>query len=475
MRGPARFAAIAAALGLFALVLLVAVSERRNRETQRIAFERKTRVHLDHSAYFKAPFKDGPAVTKACLECHKDAADHVMKTSHWTWLGDAVHRAGQAPIAIGKKNLINNFCIGIQGNWPSCTSCHSGYGWKDAGFDFKEKANVDCLVCHDWSGQYVKGPAGLPKASVNLLASAKSVGYPKRQNCSTCHSYGGGGLGVKHGDLDNSLDNPAEDLDVHMGRAQMLCIDCHQAKDHAIPGRSFAVSVQNRDSFSCVDCHSGTQHKDVRIEKHGSALSCQACHIPTYARKVPTKKTWDWSQAGDSGRPEDPHHYLKIKGEFSYEQEALPEYAWFKGEVDRYLAGDPVAKKGPTHLNRPRGGISDPQAKIWPMKVHRAKQPYDAGYSRLIVPVTAGTEKEKGYWKDFDWAKAAQLSAKHSGLSFSGKVGFTETLMVWPLSHMVAPKAQALRCVDCHGASGRMDWAALGYSGDPIQSGGRGR
>ena len=45
--------------------------------------------------------------------------------------------------------------------------------------------------------------------------------------------------------------------------------------------------------------------------------------------------------------------------------------------------------------------------------------------------------------------------------------------MYWPLSHMVTPKEQALRCDDCHGERSVMDWTALGYEGDPIQRGGR--
>jgi hypothetical protein len=45
--------------------------------------------------------------------------------------------------------------------------------------------------------------------------------------------------------------------------------------------------------------------------------------------------------------------------------------------------------------------------------------------------------------------------------------------MYWVLSHMVAPKEEALQCHDCHGADSRMDWAELGYYGDPIRWGGR--
>jgi hypothetical protein len=38
---------------------------------------------------------------------------------------------------------------------------------------------------------------------------------------------------------------------------------------------------------------------------------------------------------------------------------------------------------------------------------------------------------------------------------------------------MVAPKEKALACDACHGDRGRLDWRALGYAGDPMQTGGR--
>lgn len=471
--GLGRFAALGAALLVLLTVLLVMAQAVHDQHRAAAAFVRKTRVHLDHSAYFTKPFASPQAVTEACLKCHAKAVDDVMHSAHWTWLGDVAHRAS-APqgIPIGKKNLINNFCIGIQGNWGSCTKCHAGYGWKDASFDFKEKRNVDCLVCHDGSGQYIKGEAGMPTPASDLLASARSVRYPKRENCGTCHYYGGGGLGVKHGDLDNSLDHPAADLDVHMGKQNMLCIDCHATKDHQIPGRSFAVSVNKEGGISCLQCHAGVQHRDARIERHLDAVACQTCHIPSFARRVPTKATWDWSQAGDVGRHEDPHHYLKIKGAFTYEQDAVPTYGWFKNEVDRYLAGDPVVRGGVTRLNPPKGDIHDPAAKIWPFKVHRGKQPFDRKFGYLVVPVTGG---KGGYWTSFNWDRSAKLGEAFTGLTFSGQLGFTETEMVWPLSHMVVPASQALKCMDCHGPQSRLDFKALGYAGDPMQVGGRAR
>ncbi len=110
-------------------------------------------------------------------------------------------------LTFGKQDIINNFCIATSSNWPRCTSCHIGYGWKDASFDFEDPTNIDCLVCHDQTGTYKKSPtgAGMPEENVDLLKVAQSVGPTKKENCGACHFNGGGGTGVKHGDLDESL------------------------------------------------------------------------------------------------------------------------------------------------------------------------------------------------------------------------------------------------------------------------------
>ncbi len=434
-------------------------------------FSKRPRVHLDHAAFFNTKFAGPQDVTRRCLECHTHAARDFMKTAHWQWLGPEEKIPGRnEPMRIGKRNLINNYCISIVGNWSGCTKCHAGYGWDTADFDFSRPEKVDCLVCHDWSSTYVKGAAGLPEKGVDLLAAARSVGYPKRENCGTCHSYGGGGLGVKHGDLDNSLDNPDPEVDVHMGKNGFLCIDCHRTAKHQIPGRAFSVSTRDSNGIGCADCHRGPPHKDERLNRHTARVACATCHIPKFARNVPTKMEWDWSKAGDGSRPEDPHHYLKIKGEFVYGNNVTPEYYWFNLSVERYLAGDGTNPAGATDINRPLGGKGDPNARIWPFKVHTAKQPYDQVYSYLLPPVTAG---EGGYWHNFEWDKALAMGARLSGLAYSGSYGFTETRMYWPLSHGVAPKEQALTCNECHGANSRLNWKALGYDADPIGRGGQ--
>lgn len=463
------------ALLLVMALLLGYLSFQQRAEAKRQApaseFNSHPRVHLDHGAFFAKPFASPQEVTQACLECHAQAAAEVMKTAHWQWLGPEEEIPGRAgPRRIGKRNLLNNFCIGIQGNWASCTKCHAGYGWKQADYDFARAENVDCLVCHDWSNSYIKGPAGLPAKGVDLLAAARSVGYPKRENCGACHHYGGGGLAVKHGDLDNSLDNPAPEVDVHMGKKGFLCIDCHRTEKHQIPGRAFSVSAAHTNGISCTDCHRQPPHQDERINSHLARVACATCHIPAFARQVPTKMEWDWSKAGDATRPDNPHHYLKIKGEFVYGNNVTPEYYWFNLSVDRYLVGDRTNPAGVTDLNRPRGGKEDPNAQIWPFKIHKAKQPYDPVNGYLLPAVTAGAG---GFWHEFNWDKAVSMGAGLAGLNYSGKYGFAETRMYWPLSHGVTPKEQALACSDCHGPQSRLNWRALGYEADPMGRGAR--
>jgi len=427
--------------------------------------------HVDHTSLMSEPFETGAEVTQACLECHTDAGQEVMQTAHWTWESEPGYVEGHTePVTVGKKNSLNNFCIGIQSNWPGCTTCHAGYGWTDETFDFSNEENVDCLVCHDNSGGYVKTKGGLPAEGVDLLAAAQSVSTPTRENCGSCHFDGGGGNGVKHGDLDEHLYYPSADVDVHMGRYDFLCVDCHQTENHVIKGRSISVSLDYKNQVECTDCHNKDLHEDERLNAHVQTVACQTCHIPQGAVKDPTKMFWDWSTAGQDIE-EDPHTYLKIKGSFIYESNFVPEYYWFNGVVaDRYILGDKINPNEITPINPPAGDIADPNSLIFPFKVHIAKQPYDAVNNYLLQPKTVG---EGGYWTDFDWDKALRLGSKVVGLDYSGSYGFAETSMHWTITHLVVPAENALQCNDCHGENGRLDWQALGYPGDPIEWGGR--
>ncbi len=438
------------------------------------SFLPQRKAHVDHSALMPGPYDTPQQVTARCLECHKDAESQVLHSSHWTWEHDAVAVEGRSePVKGGKKNVINNFCIGISGNWEGCSSCHAGYGWKDDSFDFNDGSNIDCLVCHEQSGTYVKGKAGMPVAGVDLVSAAQSVAYPTRGNCGGCHFGGGGGDAVKHGDLDSSLYFPPASVDVHMGKYDMQCIDCHRTEDHQISGRALSVSMHNSLQIGCLDCHSENLHKDQRINEHTASVACQTCHIPEVATRESTKTHWDWSQAGDPQR-EESNEYKKIKGEFKYASNLTPEYLWHDGSSARYLYGDKVNTAGVTDLNRPLANIENPDAKISPFKIHLAKQIYDLNYQHLLQPKTYG---ETGFWTTFDWDSAVRQGSEALGLPYSGAYGFTETRMYWAQTHMVQPAKRALSCNDCHTEGphthGRLDWTALGYPGDPARWGSR--
>ncbi len=439
----------------------------------------------DHSSLINGPCKTGPEVTKACLQCHEQQAKDFMQTQHWTWsVNQEIPGRGKADL--GKKNAINNYCIALPSNNPRCTSCHAGYGWKDASFDFNKADNVDCLICHDTTGSYQKLPAASgnpayqdtefpPKSgkiwkAADLEKIARSVGPPSRATCGACHFYGGGGDHIKHGDLDSSMTAPKRSTDVHMAveGANMSCSACHKTEKHVIPGKAMSVSATGGGTtLSCNDCHAGTPHKkNPVLNKHAGKVACQSCHIPIFARALPTKMWWDWSTAGKDGPVAKDKYgqalYDKQKGDFRWEKDVKPSYMWFNGSGDRYLLGDKMDPAKVTHLSYPRGDRKDKAAKITPFKVMEGKQPYDSVRNVFVVPNLWG-----GYWGHWDWNKAIADGMKAAGLEYSGQYGFAPTDMYWKVNHMVAPKAEALKCNDCHGKNGRMDWKALGYAGDP--------
>ncbi|MDZ7766503.1 MAG: tetrathionate reductase family octaheme c-type cytochrome [Melioribacteraceae bacterium] len=344
----------------------------------------------DHSKFIKGPFERPQDVTLRCLECH-DVADEIMETRHWKWRGNIIESGEYEGKTLGKNNFINNFCIAVTSNQPRCTSCHIGYGWKDESFDFTKAENIDCLVCHEQTGDYVKVPtgAGMPADTVDLVAAAQSVGTPTRQNCGTCHFDGGGGTGVKHGDLDDSLYDPSPDLDVHMGGLGFHCEDCHSKNDHQILGASHASMATGDNHFSCESCHKGEVHEKDILNSHLKSVACETCHIPRFAKVEPTKTWWDWSKAGEDREVTVDKYgketYSKKKGEFEWEKNVIPVYAWYDGSADYYLPGDAI-DGDVVKLNDLNGEIKDLNSKIYPFKIMRGKQPYDPVKNYIIIP-----------------------------------------------------------------------------------------
>ncbi|HEY0845556.1 MAG TPA: tetrathionate reductase family octaheme c-type cytochrome [Noviherbaspirillum sp.] len=458
----------------------------------------KLNTTADHSKFteLQKTFSSAPELTKACLACHTEAAKQVHRTKHWKW--DFLNPENKQ--RLGKKNVINNFCISIPSNFAACTSCHVGYGWKDNNFDFTSEENVDCIVCHDTTGTYRKLPglAGHPPyqdvetppgsgkfiKAVDLTKVAQKVGKTSRDTCGACHFFGGGGDGVKHGDMDSSLAAPDKDVDVHMDATGLdfACGACHKGSSHDVVGSRYTPTAMDKDgahirgkadgtnSATCQSCHGQTPHKGDRkagkLNDHTDKVACQTCHIPAMARGgVATKMRWDWSTAGQltpDGKPiirkDDKGHviYDSKKGDFVVAENVQPEYVWFNGEVTYTLLGDKVDKADVVRINKMGGSPTDGKSMIWPMKVFRGKQPYDPVNKTLVTPHTAGKD-DAAYWNTFNWEKAIAAGMAVSGAPFSGKYDFLSTEMSWPITHMVAPKEKAVGCAECHSKSGRLD------------------
>jgi len=463
-----RFIIPALALAIITVYYISTITQRDSQPTLteelKSKFGEKVRPSVDHAKFsqLQKKFTRPQDVTAACIDCHNGRHTEVMNSSHWNWEREE-YIEGRGVRYVGKKNILNNFCIGINTNEQSCNKCHIGYGWGDKNFDFTNANNVDCLACHDNSDLYMKksSGAGMPDPTVNLTLVAQKVGRPTKSNCGTCHFFGGGGNNVKHGDLEKALFDTHRDVDVHMGTdgGNLECVDCHTAEKHQMLGKVYSLSSMNRDRSTCEQCHTETPHTNEVINEHGVKVACQTCHIPEYAKVNSTKMAWDWSTAGKmiDGKPYEEKDslgnitYASIKGTFTWGNNVQPEYIWFNGTASHYLTGDKVDADAPIQMNTLHGSYDDPDAKIIPVKVHRAVQPYDPVNKFVVQPKTyANREGEGGYWKDFDWNSSIEHGMKYIGLPYSGQFAFAKTEMYWPINHMVSPKEKAVACTDCH-------------------------
>jgi octaheme c-type cytochrome (tetrathionate reductase family) len=464
-----RIVVIAALIGLIIIIAFGVLSQREYEPTTLMKlkekYSKKQSRKVDHSkfAMLQQKFETPQQITKACMSCHNLTAGEIMKSNHWNWEREE-YIQGRGIVYIGKKNAINNFCIGTKGNEESCAKCHIGFGMDSKGKIYTDSTNIDCLVCHDNTETYVKAQekGGAPVSTLDFNKIAEGVGKPKRTNCGVCHFYGGGGNNVKHGDLEMSMFEPTKEIDVHMGvnGMNMKCIDCHTTEKHIISGKLYSLASSGTNRNTCEQCHTNTPHEDDMLNKHTIKVACESCHIPTYAKENSTKMSWDWSTAGKlkNGEPfieEDSmgnHAYMSIKGNFLWKKNVKPDYIWFNGSASHYIEGDKINDTtNPLVLNQLHGSYSDDESKIIPVKIHIAKQPYDPINRILIQPKLYAEKKGEGaFWKDFNWQTASEEGMKAANLPFSGKISFINTKMYWPVNHMVSSKEQTVQCIECH-------------------------
>ncbi len=387
-------------------------------------------------------------------------------------------------------------------------------------------------MCHDTTGTYKKAPpkAGLPDPKVDLVKVAKNVGHTSRETCGKCHFNGGGGEAIKHADMSRQLLHPNRNCDVHMGGYDFQCSTCHTTRNHKIAGKSSSVPVVE-GNVTCESCHTNEPHNgdyllDHHLNKHCESISCNTCHTPVYAKCKPTKTWWDWSKAGDKKRKvkKDKYgmpDYNWKKGEFKWKESPKPSYSWYGGFMKRIFLGDKVdVNADRIDLVEPVGSIKDPNSKITPFKIMKGVQPIDAKNGYFLIPHLFPRDKKDktAYWKNLDWQKAFTDGMEVADLPYSGEYAWQETWMYWRAEHEVMPASMALSCVQCHyslegdktcnrchkdskqvdfknlahkgtdfsylesmgrdvselvGTTDYIDFKALGYKGDPIETGGR--
>lgn len=263
------------------------------------------------------------------------------------------------------------------------------------------------------------------------------------------------------------------------GGQNFTCVRCHTTRNHHIAGRIYdKPAAQERksllqddlgDKIMCESCHGNQPHISggmfTKLNDHTDKVACQACHIPEFARAQPTKMWWDWSKAGQlmDGKavvkgPDGKAIFVKKKGAFVWEKNVVPEYFWFDGTLNSVTTKDAIDPTSEVWLNHPNGSRDDPNSRIMPFKVHRGKTPYDVTNKTMLIPhlFPKGKNDKDAYWKSFDWQKANKSGMKYAGQAYSGEYGFADTTYVFPTTHMVAPRENALQCVQCHSTDSRL-------------------
>ena len=447
------------------------------------AFAHKTYSHQKYFQHYEG--------TKTCLGCHKMQAKSFFHSQHYQWkavASNVVDENGKPVMQkYGKINMVNDYCTNPLPVWmheyknkagkvveDGCSKCHAGRGLVPSEkMSDEQLQNIDCLICHasgyrrglyeDANGKLAWRPI-LWKNRVGLDSVSKRISLPTRTMCLRCHAGSGGGPNFKRGDLEYTLTDCDSNFDVHMAKDgnDMQCIDCHAGKDHKIPGpgADIAGNEMPTKKVACnsEDCHGNAPHEAEILNIHAKRVYCTVCHIPEFAKADATNMVRDWSK----------DHYSEKKGKYTYagvwQKDVKPVYHWYNGTSYMQLPGKKVRldAKGEIMVAVPQGSRNDPKSKIYAFKEYHAVMPVlkDKGW---ILPIETGY-----FYITNDMTGAVQRAAKKFYGIDNAQFTWKKTVHDQGIFHEVQPAKHALKCLDCHGPNGRMDWKALGYDGDPM-------
>ena len=442
----------------------------------------------NHASYVTA--YNGPA-TCITSSCHASQATAMFGSVHYQWTGDnqkAIELAASGSKA-SKMGGINNFCIQPDMNWLTifaktdgttgpggCAVCHAGNGLKPSTTSSQAQLeNIDCLMCHGngYSRKVVQNVDGtfsmVPADGLNVLSIAQNVIRPTRTTCMRCHEKSGGGDNYKRGDIESTNKVCTKAYDVHMGSdgQNFACQECHRTEGHRMAGRGSDMrALDTTRVLSCENCHSRIPHRSTNVSyndlnRHSDKVNCSVCHVPTFAKTVPTDMHRNWAvmEIDTAKALWDP--------EMTKATNVMPTYAWFNGFSHFYKFKDAVSldSRGVQMISSPDGAFVDPTgkfSKLYPFKLHTGSQPMETTTKQLL-PV-----KNKYAFETGDINTAIQLGAAAQGMTYNAHT-FVPTEQYEGIFHGVGPKTSAVSCSNggCHpqitAGANRMPFASLGY------------
>lgn len=421
---------------------------------------------------------DGPST---CISCHQEEASEMLSSLHMKWAGPTPQLTNTNGEELGKAEKgINTFCTYAMSSKAACFSCHVR---ADGNAPHPPEAeDVDCLMCHSdtYQRKFVPDPENTETVT-NILGEtktyvfgkvdafgnyttvpdfdkmpvgttmvdiARNVHMPTNQSCLRCHATAGGGDWTKRGDMGKNSAMATVEQDYHLAKdgANLSCVNCHSALDHKIGGRGIDLRQTEAPAPTCQACHSSSPHENATLNNHAKGqVSCQVCHITTFAKGGATEMSRDWrvpvwNQAFCSGQG-------GFVGEEVKASNVQPDYVWFDGTSYVYNIGETITPddRGVYMMAKAHGSPFDGKSSIVPIKRHETIMPLHE--SGKMVPPAIMWMFMTG---DFDLA--VQKGMEEQKMYGSYELVDAEAEML--ITHGVDPKSKAPSCDSCHNGSG---------------------
>jgi len=317
--------------------------------------------------------------------------------------------------------------------------------------------------------------------------------------------------------------------DVHAA-AGVECIDCHITEGHLMAKGTHTTTMMANDlpsvEVACENCHTSAPHKQNEeladyYNEHTEKVACVTCHIPSLHPDNATRRDFGTTEFEE-------HPGIYIYSDLVKENEPGKgiKYVWWNG--DATFLGNPIGDNpngeklyrfyNPTHtwpefndfdydgwyenVMRPIAQQGRP-SKLYAMKLFNGRQHIDlqnmGPFGGMYLPYNLPT-----YYTTGDPNKAAQKEVEKSMMkmmygpmfkyymmnkfmsfmdidgwntaAYKDVVAIKKVEPRWipndallEISHAVR-KDGALTCTNCHSPNGVLDWKALGYSDDAIES-----